>query len=131
MVDDENDLVWTVTRQFQRRRPTYSFVGLSDPVRALAEINSDPPDLLITDVRMPSLSGVELIRTARIRDPSMPVIVITAFGTSDLRRELEGIGSIRLLESLSIMGSSCPVSTAFSHRKSGSREPSPFRWSAT
>ena len=48
---------------------------------ALAAIRSQVPDLLIVDVKMPGLTGLEVTRTARSEHPEMPVIVITAFGS--------------------------------------------------
>ena len=51
------------------------------PHRALALLESDSPDLLLTDLKMPGLDGMELLRRAHEIDPSLPVIVITAFAT--------------------------------------------------
>src|SRR5271169_4347206 len=39
------------------------------------------PDIVLTDVRMPSVSGVEVLSAARARDPEMPVILMTAQAT--------------------------------------------------
>ncbi|MET0500107.1 MAG: sigma-54 dependent transcriptional regulator [Candidatus Binatia bacterium] len=48
---------------------------------ALARLREDPPDLLIIDVRMPCTSGLEVTRIVHQEYPSLPVIVMTAFGS--------------------------------------------------
>jgi two-component system response regulator HydG len=44
----------------------------------LAQIAAVHPDIVVTDIRMPDISGVELLSTARTQDPDMPVILMTA-----------------------------------------------------
>lgn len=51
--------------------------------RALTRIGSESFDLLITDVRMPGVGGIELLRAARERDPDLPALVLTAYPTVD------------------------------------------------
>ena len=47
---------------------------------ALERLAASPPDLLLTDVRMPGIDGVELLSRARESDPNLAVVVMTAFG---------------------------------------------------
>jgi len=46
---------------------------------ALAKVASEPPDMVLTDVRMPGLDGVELLRLLRDRAPTVDVILMTAY----------------------------------------------------
>jgi len=48
---------------------------------AWEKFQTAPPDVLITDLRMPNLGGLDLIRAAHEADPELPIIVITAFGS--------------------------------------------------
>src|SRR5512135_731130 len=50
--------------------------------------NHPPVDLLITDIQMPGLSGLQLIDEVQRMNLSIPVLVITAYGDQKLRREL-------------------------------------------
>lgn len=61
--------------------------------RALEALASDHFDLMITDMRMPGMNGNELIRRARETDPSLPVIVMSAYtGDDDLSEAMaEGL----------------------------------------
>ena len=51
-----------------------------DGAEALAEIERDPPDLVISNVKMPRVDGVELARRARERAVPIPVVLIGAYG---------------------------------------------------
>ena len=79
IVDDEPDMVENCARIL--RRAGYRCLTATDPYRALALLESDAPDLLLTDLKMPDMDGMELLRRARDLDPSLPVIMITAFAT--------------------------------------------------
>jgi DNA-binding NtrC family response regulator len=79
VVDDEPDMVENCARIL--RRAGYRCLTATDPHRALALLESDAPDLLLTDLKMPGVDGMELLRRARDLDPSLPVIMITAFAT--------------------------------------------------
>ncbi|MEO1083607.1 MAG: response regulator [Acidobacteriota bacterium] len=98
MVDDEADLVWTVTRHFQRELPDFDFQGFSDPVEALKAFNESPPHLLITDLRMRALDGLELVRVARERSPDLMVLVVTAYGTPEIRQQALELGVLEIIE---------------------------------
>ena len=52
----------------------------SDPRLAYAELESVLPDLMITDIGMPNMSGIELIKKARAKLPEMEIIAITVHG---------------------------------------------------
>jgi DNA-binding NtrC family response regulator len=79
VVDDEPDMVENCTRIL--RRAGYRCLSATDPERAVALLGSERPDLLLTDLKMPGMDGIELLRRAREIDASLPVIVITAFAT--------------------------------------------------
>lgn len=57
--------------------------------QALRHNELDPADLLVTDLNMPLMGGVELIRAVRLERPLMPIIVVTA--DSELPGEIRGL----------------------------------------
>ena len=79
VVDDEPDMLENFTRIL--RRAGYRCLTAGDAQRGLALVESERPDLLVTDLKMPGMDGMELLRQARELDPTLPVIVITAFAT--------------------------------------------------
>jgi DNA-binding NtrC family response regulator len=78
-VDDEPDMVENCARIL--RRGGYEVLTTTDPRQGLAMLESERPDLLLTDLKMPEVDGMELLRRARELDPALPVIMITAFAT--------------------------------------------------
>ena len=54
--------------------------AFSDPLNALDAIRAQPPKILVTDLVMPNLTGLELAEAARALDPDIGVILVTAFG---------------------------------------------------
>lgn len=60
--------------------------------------HADPVDLIITDVRMPGPSGVEMLEWLREVVWSIPVIVVTAFGDPVLHAEARRLGALAVLD---------------------------------
>jgi DNA-binding NtrC family response regulator len=79
IVDDEPDMVDNCVRIL--RRAGYRCLSATDPHRALALLEAERPDLLLTDLKMPEIDGLTLLRRVRELDPALPVVVITAFAT--------------------------------------------------
>ena len=79
IVDDEPDMVENCARIL--RREGYECLTANDGRRALEIVESGRPDLLLTDLKMPELDGMALLRRAHEMDPALPVIMITAFAS--------------------------------------------------
>jgi DNA-binding NtrC family response regulator len=79
IVDDEPDMVENCARILGRAG--HECITTTDPDRVLELLESVPPDVLLTDLKMPGMDGMELLRRARELDAALPVIVITAFAT--------------------------------------------------
>lgn len=79
ILDDEADMVENCRRILSGCG--YQCIGTTDPGKALATLQSDPPDLVLTDLRMPRMDGMELLKKIRYADADTPVIMLTAFAT--------------------------------------------------
>ena len=79
VVDDEPDMVENCARILEREG--YEALTATDPRRGLVMLESERPDLLLTDLKMPEIDGMALLRRAHELDPALPVIMITAFAT--------------------------------------------------
>ncbi len=80
VVDDEEGML-EVCRDTLRKLDDAEISVESQSCRAAERLASESFDLLITDIKMPGLSGVELLRLARERNPDLPVLMTTAFPT--------------------------------------------------
>jgi DNA-binding NtrC family response regulator len=75
------------------RREGYAVRQAADGIEALERFSAEPFSAVITDLRMPNLDGMGLLRALLERDPQLPVIVITAHGTVDTAVEALKIGA--------------------------------------
>lgn len=67
---------------------SYLTVGLaSDGAEALSLIEQQTPDIVVTDLQMPNMDGLELVRVLRHRYPQLPVVLMTAYGSESIALE--------------------------------------------
>ena len=76
IVDDEKLIRWTVKRQLEEWG--YNVLEAESGTGGLAQIRSETPDLILLDVRLPDLSGIEVLREIKQNNLSIPVIMVTA-----------------------------------------------------
>lgn len=86
LVDDEEALAWSLASRLAKVRPADRIDTANDGETALTRIQQRPYDLLIADIRMPGMSGIDLVLAARGIYPDLPVIVMTAFKSADIGR---------------------------------------------
>lgn len=79
VADDDDSLRWVLQTQLEEMGYTVSAV--SDGIEALAEIEREPPSLVLSDLKMPRLSGMELLKRIQTRHAEIPVVIMTAYGT--------------------------------------------------
>jgi two-component system, NtrC family, nitrogen regulation response regulator GlnG len=81
LVDDDASIRWVLERAL--RQGGMSPTAFDHADSALAALRRDRPDVLITDIRMPGRSGLELLTEIRDSQPELPVIVMTAHSDLD------------------------------------------------
>lgn len=79
VVDDDENLRWIT--QAQLEDAGFRAETAESGEQALERIRIDPPSLVITDLKMPGMTGMALLGQIRKMEPDMPIILITAFGT--------------------------------------------------
>jgi len=81
LVDDDASIRWVLERALRQGGMAPTAFDQADT--ALAALRRDRPDVLITDIRMPGRSGLELLTEIRDNQPDLPVIVMTAHSDLD------------------------------------------------
>lgn len=81
LVDDDASIRWVLERALRQGGMAPTAFDHADT--ALAALRRDRPDVLITDIRMPGRSGLELLTEIRDSQPELPVIVMTAHSDLD------------------------------------------------
>ena len=61
----------------------YSVLSARDATEALSLLSSQPVDLILADIKMPGINGLELIRQVHEFAPDLPCIVITGYGSAE------------------------------------------------
>ena len=91
IVDDERTLARAVKAFLAEAG--YEAEVADDGERALALVQTLRPDVVFTDVRLPGMSGIDLLRRIREFDPAIPVIIMTAYGTIEGAVEAVKLGA--------------------------------------
>src|SRR5690606_6314150 len=82
IVDDDQSIRWVLERALAREGFAVRAFGSS--AECLRALDDDAPQVLVSDIRMPGGSGIDVLQQFRERRPGTPVIIMTAF--SDLER---------------------------------------------
>ena len=86
-IDDEEDIRFILEEELTDEG--YEVHTLGDPTQALDKIEEIQPDLILLDIKMPQLSGTELLGLIRDRYYDLPVILLTAY--SSFKRDIASV----------------------------------------
>jgi len=95
IVDDESEMRLALETTLQREG--YRPETAADGEQAWGKIRSEPFDLIITDVKMPKMPGLELLRAVKQHSPATIVIMMTAYGDIDNAVEAMKVGAFDYL----------------------------------
>jgi len=81
IVDDDRSIRWVIEKALSREG--IAFNSFSSAQDALDALGASSPEVLVSDIRMPGRSGLELLQAVKQRHPAVPVIVMTAYSDLD------------------------------------------------
>ena len=81
IVDDDKSIRWVLERALLKER--LSPVTFENARDLLQRLDTDKPDVIISDIRMPGLDGLALLEEIKLKNPDVPVIIMTAFPDLD------------------------------------------------
>ncbi|NOX97379.1 MAG: sigma-54-dependent Fis family transcriptional regulator [Nitrospirae bacterium] len=91
IVDDDKSLRYSLERMFEERDMTV--ITARNGEEALERLGETLPDLVVMDVKMPGMGGLEVLREMRKIYPKLLVIIITAYGTTETAIEAMKLGA--------------------------------------
>ena len=98
VVDDEETLTWSMTKTLAKDKGKYELVIANTGSEALKLLKKDRIDVVVTDIKMPDINGLELLSMIRKQYPSTKVIIMTAYGSPEVHKEATRRGSYFYLE---------------------------------
>ncbi len=102
VVDDESDVAELFRQRFRRevRQGTYAVHFANSGAEALEKlVDGIEPTLIVilSDINMPGMDGLTLLREIKARLPDLPVMMVTAYGDDEHRRLAEELGAIEFI----------------------------------
>jgi DNA-binding NtrC family response regulator len=86
LVDDQPDML-LLLEMLITDKTSHGVVSTSNPFEVGELLSQQEFNLVITELKMPQMDGIEVMEIVKHRDPDIPVIVITAFGTLEAAEE--------------------------------------------
>jgi two-component system nitrogen regulation response regulator GlnG len=81
IIDDDRSIRWVFEKALTREGIAFKTFAASP--EAMAAIAATPPQVVVSDIRMPGTSGLELLQTLKQRYPQLPIIIMTAYSDLD------------------------------------------------
>ncbi len=96
MVDDEEDFVQTLAERMKMRdlSPELALSG----EQALQAVQDDVPDVMVLDLKMPGIDGMEVLRRVRQAYPQVQVVILTGHGSEKDEAEAKRLGAYAYLQ---------------------------------
>lgn len=95
IVDDDSSIRWVLARALSNAQ--FKVLSCDSGQQAISIIESNPPQLVITDIQMNGMDGLELLATINHKWPELPVIMITAYADTDLATKTHELGAFDYL----------------------------------
>jgi len=96
LVDDEREFVQTLSERLQMRDMGTAVVF--DGEEALSALQDEEPEVMVLDLKMPGIDGLEVLRRVKAEHPDVEVIVLTGHGSKEIERTCLELGACAYLE---------------------------------
>lgn len=92
IVDDDKDVLRMLEFGLKKLGPNYQIATAKDTQSAVEQVEAQLFDLVLTDYMMPGMTGIDLVQAIRHLSPETQVVLMTAYGTADLRNASDHFG---------------------------------------
>ncbi|MHB8633601.1 MAG: response regulator [Thermoplasmatota archaeon] len=97
LVDDEPDILESLTTYLKATMPDVRVVTAASGEEAMVLLRTEIVDVVVSDLRMPGMDGIDLLKSVANRNPSVRRILITAFQEAGLEERADAAGVEALL----------------------------------
>lgn len=98
IVDDDRSFIESLKAGLEPYSNKFNIYTAFDGKEALKILRSVPVDLVVTDLKMPNLDGFELLAILSREFPTVSAIAMSAYGTPEIRAEIESLGTLNLID---------------------------------
>jgi CheY-like chemotaxis protein/predicted regulator of Ras-like GTPase activity (Roadblock/LC7/MglB family) len=98
VVDDEDDLTWSISKHLAKDKDKYDLICVNSGKKALEVLSQLPVALVVSDIRMPEISGLDLLIKIKDFYPTTKVVIMTAYGSSEVHEEANSRGCLKYIE---------------------------------
>ena len=98
VVEDEKTLLKVMAGLFKPYSDRFKVFTATNGKEAVKILESKSIDLVITDLKMPEMDGIELLVYMNNNFPAVPAIVVSAFCTPRVQKKLETLGRLKIME---------------------------------
>jgi two-component system response regulator (stage 0 sporulation protein F) len=92
IVDDQFGIRILLNEVFQKEG--YQTFQAANGVQALDIVKKHDPDLVLLDMKIPGMDGIEILKRMKVLDPDIRVIIMTAYGELDMIQEAKNLGAL-------------------------------------
>lgn len=96
LVDDEKEFVQTLSERLNTR--SYGSFPVFDGEQAMDLLSHETPDVMVLDLKMPGMQGVEVLRKTKAAKPEIEVIILTGHGTEEDKKQCMDLGAYAYLQ---------------------------------
>ena len=91
VIDDDKLVLGSIKKQLKNKNLTIQLID--DPIQAFEEISKNQYDLILCDIRMKSISGLDVLKRIKLKYPDIPVIIITGYIDDKIMENAVNLGS--------------------------------------
>lgn len=92
IVDDQFGIRILLNEVFQKEG--YQTFQAANGVQALEIVTNHQPDLVLLDMKIPGMDGIEILKRMKVIEPEIRVIIMTAYGELDMIQEAKDLGAL-------------------------------------
>ena len=99
LIDDDEIMSWAL--QHVMEEEGFEVTMTADGPQGLALAESTKPDIVLLDLGLPTMSGMEVLRELRRRHPALPIVIVTSYTAAEFEQEAESHGASGFFEKTS------------------------------